>query len=116
RRPAETDVIQLIRANPSKVQARPNGIRGKSRVVFQPADPLFRNGKEQFAVAHYACRRVMQLRIINPQSQHFFVSFFRRRLSSHVSFTKRFFRASRESHSSVPPPQQSNRQTHLVMK
>src|SRR6266436_4991252 len=59
--PAETNVIQLIRANPCKIQARTNGIRGKSRVVFQPADPLFSNGKKQFAVAHHARRRVMQL-------------------------------------------------------
>src|SRR6267142_887542 len=59
--PAETDVIQLICANPSKVQARPNGIRGKSRVVLQPADTLFRHGKQKFAVSYDASGRVVQL-------------------------------------------------------
>jgi hypothetical protein len=40
--------------------------------MFQPADALFRHGKQQLAVAHKARRRIMHLRIINPQSDHWF--------------------------------------------
>src|SRR5438105_15107150 len=40
RLPAETDFVQLVRADFGKIQARANGILRKSRVVFETADAL----------------------------------------------------------------------------
>ena len=68
--PAETHFVQLFCPDIREVQACSNGIFRESGVMLQPADALFRHREQQFAVAHNARRRIMHLRIINPQRQH----------------------------------------------
>jgi len=70
RLPAEAHFVQLLRSHIGEVEARSNGIFGETSIVLQPADALFRHRKQKFAVARDARRRIMHLRIINPQCQH----------------------------------------------
>jgi hypothetical protein len=39
--------------------------------MFQPADPLFGNGKEQFAISDKTRRRVVGLRVVQTKNDHF---------------------------------------------
>jgi hypothetical protein len=59
RGPAKTHFVQFIGANPGKVQASLNSQSWKTRIVLYPADALFGDRKEQLAIAHNACGRIM---------------------------------------------------------
>lgn len=65
--PAETHLVQLLRTYLREIEARANGALWKARIVLRTADALFRYGEQQFAVAHDAGRRIMHLRVINPE-------------------------------------------------
>src|SRR5580765_124798 len=68
--PPKAHLVQLLRLNPRKIQARANRVHRKPRIVFRPADSFFRHRKHQLAVAHQTRRRIMHLRIINPKGDH----------------------------------------------
>src|SRR5260370_4677373 len=70
RLPAKTHFVQLLRSQLREVQTRSNGVFRKAGIVLQPADALFRHGKQHLSVSRDARRRIMHLRIVNPQRQH----------------------------------------------
>ena len=50
RRPAHTDRIKLIGPNTGKFEAGMNGSMRESGIVLDTANPLFGDGKNEFAV------------------------------------------------------------------
>src|SRR4029077_18481685 len=68
--PAETYFVQSLRSGIRKLQASVNRQFREACVVLHPADPLFRYGEEQLSIAHDARRRIMHLRIVDPQCDH----------------------------------------------
>ena len=70
RLPAEAHFVQLFSANTREIQARLNRFLRKARVMLHSADALFRHRKKELAIAGDAGRRIMHLRIVNPQRDH----------------------------------------------
>src|SRR5437764_11254061 len=60
----------MLHLDVGKIQACSNRVLRESRIMFRAADAFFRHRKNKLAVAHQARRRIMHLRIVNPQCDH----------------------------------------------
>jgi hypothetical protein len=65
RRPPEADVIQFVRANACKIQARPDREDRKTRIVLDATEALLSDGKQQRSIADNARRGIVHLRVID---------------------------------------------------
>src|SRR5438128_6944618 len=68
--PTETYLIELRGGNFREVQTGLNRELGKPGSVFDSREPLFRNGKEKFAIANDASGRIMHLGIVDSERNH----------------------------------------------
>jgi len=68
--PAKAHFVNLVRTDAREFEARLDCVQGEARIVFLPADALFRDRELEFAIAHETSGGIMQLRIVEAESDH----------------------------------------------
>ncbi len=74
-RPGDGHVVHVRRRDAREVQRRPDCLYGERGILFLAADSLFGGGKNQFAVADQAGRRLVHA-ITDSKDVHFTFSNF----------------------------------------
>ena len=67
-RPTRANIIHIVRSHAGKIQTSLDTEKRKTCIMFSSTEAFFRNRKNHFAIACNARRRVVHMRVINPQA------------------------------------------------
>src|SRR5579872_1588798 len=70
--PTLANEVELVGTYLCKIETGTDGESRETSIMLDPADALLGHGKQQFAVTHDACGRIVHLRIVESKCDHAF--------------------------------------------